>query len=68
MRITLEQAAQLELKSNKERNKNKLRKKGENALYAELKKHFPNGMAYGDMKIKDYVEMLKAEIEEENQQ
>lgn len=63
MNVTLEQAKQLELQNNKDRNKNKLKKKGENALYAELKRHFPNGLAYGAMKIKDYVELLKKELQ-----
>lgn len=68
MNITLEQAAQLDMNNTRERHKNKLINKGENCLYAELKMAYPNGIAFGLMKVKDYVEMLKAEIEEKNQQ
>lgn len=66
MQITLEQAGQLEINNNKERHKNRLKKKGENSLYAELKKSYPNGSVCGFMKTKDYVEMLKTEIAEED--
>ena len=68
MNITLEQAAQLDMNNARARHKNKLINKGENSLYVELKMAYPDGMAFGLMKFKDYVEMLKAEISEENQQ
>lgn len=68
MNITLEQAAQLDMNNTRARHKNKLINKGENSLYFELKMAYPDGMAFGLMKAKDYVEMLKAEIAEENQQ
>ncbi len=68
MKLTLVQASQLELSNNKEHDKNILRKKGENALYVKLReksKGYAKGKeAYGVMKIHDYVEMLKAEIEQ----
>lgn len=35
---------------------------------ADIKKYHTQGLAYGVMKIKDYLEMLNAEIEKENQQ
>ena len=64
-RITFEQIAQNKLNESKADNKKKLQNKGENALYAKLRKQFPDGMVFGLMKIKDYVEMLKVELQQE---
>ena len=64
-RVTFEQIAQNQLNESKADNKKKLQNKGENALYAKLKKQFPDGMVFGLMKIKDYVEMLKVELQQE---
>lgn len=64
-RVTFEQIAQNKLNESKADNKKKLQNKGENALYAKLRKQFPDGMVFGLMKIKDYVEMLKVELQQE---
>lgn len=63
--VTFEQVNRLELQNSKVENKKKLQKKGENALYAKLKKQFPDEKVFGLMKITEYVEMLKVELQQE---
>jgi uncharacterized protein (UPF0128 family) len=64
--MNLEEMQQLELQNNKEHDKQLLIKRGENVLYAKLREKGKN--AYGVMKIHDYVEMLKTEIQKESEQ
>lgn len=67
MKMKWEQVEELYDKRDKERHKNKLQKKGINSLYYALKREFPTGKVRG-MKIKQYVEILQAEIADEEKQ
>lgn len=64
MKLTREQSMQLTYKAQKPVHIQKLKKRGEVALYNTLRKEHQNGIIFG-MKIKDYVEKLKKEIEQE---
>lgn len=65
MKLTREQAKNLDLIRCKPYFKEKLTKKGENALYHVLRKKYPTGKV-GFWSITEYVEMLKKELEQDN--
>ena len=62
----LEKLYKLELKDRKPFDKAILKKKGENKLYINLRKEFPNNNVWG-YTTHEYVEMLKKEITTENE-
>ena len=64
MKLTREQAKNLDLIRCKPYFKEKLTKKGDNALYYVLRKKYPTGKV-ANWSIPEYVEMLKKELEEE---
>lgn len=68
MRLTkeaLEIMKQEEIQAAIERYKNKMKKYGEQALYDQLKKDFGYKDVFGKWKLKEFVEMLKKELEQE---
>lgn len=65
MKLTQEQAKNLDLIRCKSYFKEKLAKKGENALYHVLRKKYPTGKV-ANWSIPEYVEMLKKELEQDN--
>ena len=64
MKLTREQSMQMLFETQKPVHKQKLKKQGKDALYLTLRKDHPDGTIFG-MKITEYVEMLKKEIEQE---
>lgn len=65
MKLTREEARKIGYNSQKYQYKQMLKKKGENVVYNSLRNHYTSGEFYG-IKITDFVEMLKTEIEQED--
>lgn len=65
MKLTREEAREMDYKAQKVQYKRMLRTKGENVVYHSLRNHNTSGKIYG-IKISDFVEMLKAEIKQED--
>jgi hypothetical protein len=64
MKLTREQARQMDFERQKPFFKNVLKNSGESKLYYTLRHKFSEGVIF-DMPIKDFVEMLKQELEQE---
>lgn len=65
MKMTREEARQLEFERQKQLYKSKMRTSGEATVYYTLRKNYTVGKIY-DMSITDFVEMLKEEIRQED--
>lgn len=65
MKLTRLEARNISLSNKEITYMNKLKKSGEAALYFKLRNDYPDGYV-GDMSVVEYVEMLKKELEPEN--